>query len=371
MPPPFHDPRPGVLQLVDSLAIGGTERVAVNLANLLPRDQFRSFLCATRHSGPLAAEIRPDIGMLDLRRRGRFGIAAILRLTRHCQENHLVILHAHSSSVFLATICQSLLPRLNVVWHDHCGFADTHQPLWLYRLLGRRLQAAIGVKQALVEFARGPMGMPPARTFYIPNFVPLPPKDLSLMNGLPGVPGKRVVCMANFRPQKDHPTLLTAWRQVQTAHPDAHLLLPGALGSADYMAAIHGQIAAQRLSGSVTILGPRTDVPAVLQACSIGVLSSQNEGLPMALLEYGANGLAAVATEAGQCGDVLDHGQAGLLVPSQAPKPLADAIGWLLQEPGYREELGRRLQDRVRQHYSPQAVLDRVQEIYRRILTRH
>jgi len=356
-----------VLQLVDSLAIGGTERVAVNLANLLPRDQFRSFLCATRRGGPLAAELRPDVGFLDLQRQGRFDFVALFRLARYCRENRIAILHAHSSSVFLAMICRCLWPRLKVVWHDHCGYADTHQPLWLYRLLGRGLHAAIGVKQPLVDFARGPMGMPPERTFYIPNFVPPSPKDTSLVNTLPGTPGKRVVCMANFRPQKDHPTLLTAWRHVQAAHPDAQLLLLGALGTPEYMAVIRDQIAAQGLSNSVTLLGPRTDVPAVLQACTIGVLSSQNEGLPMSLLEYGANGLAAVATEVGQCGDVLDHGRAGLLVPPNAPKPLADAISALLQDTGRRNELALRLQGQVHNHYSPQTVINQIPAIYRQL----
>ena len=80
------------------------------------------------------------------------------------------------------------------------------------------------------------------------------------------------------------------------------------------------------LERNVSILGERHDVSGIPKACDIGVLSSTYEGLPMSLLEYGAAGLAAVATSVGQCVDVLDKGRAGILVPPQAVDSLSAAI---------------------------------------------
>ena len=77
-------------------------------------------------------------------------------------------------------------------------------------------------------------------------------------------------------------------------------------------------------------MGPRNDVPAILRACRIGVLSSASEGLPLALLEYGKHGLAAVSTAVGQCPEVLDNGYAGVLVPASSPDQFSDAIVGLL-----------------------------------------
>ncbi len=54
--------RLGVMHLVDSLHMGGTERVAVNLVNSLPRDRYSACLCTTRLDGPLASLVQADVG---------------------------------------------------------------------------------------------------------------------------------------------------------------------------------------------------------------------------------------------------------------------------------------------------------------------
>src|SRR6266540_3455570 len=70
----------GVLHLIDTLAAGGSERVAVNFVNHLPRERYSVHLCATRRSGPLQSLLRPDVHLFLLGRASRFDIAAILRL---------------------------------------------------------------------------------------------------------------------------------------------------------------------------------------------------------------------------------------------------------------------------------------------------
>jgi len=71
------------MHLVDTLEIGGAERVAVNLVNRLPRDQFDLTLCSTRREGPLAEQVAGDVGRLRLQRSHRFDRAAVRRLTGH------------------------------------------------------------------------------------------------------------------------------------------------------------------------------------------------------------------------------------------------------------------------------------------------
>ncbi len=77
-----------VMQVVDSLAAGGAERVAINLANFLPRDEYVPYLCTTRKEGPLASLVAEDVGRLQLRRRQRFDIGAIGRLIDFIQAHN-------------------------------------------------------------------------------------------------------------------------------------------------------------------------------------------------------------------------------------------------------------------------------------------
>ena len=108
--------------------------------------------------------------------------------------------------------------------------------------------------------------------------------------------------------------------------PAAHLLLVGKCNDAACLQAIVERISILGLQKHISILGEREDVSNLLPSCDIGVLSSSSEGLPMSLLEYGAAGLPSVATEVGQCSDVLDHGEAGILVKPGAPGKLAQAL---------------------------------------------
>jgi glycosyltransferase involved in cell wall biosynthesis len=358
------DERLGVLHLVDCLDVGGAETVAVNLVNALPREHYRVYLGTTRRDGPLAAKVRPDVGRLRLARRRRCDLAAVGRLASYIRSNQILIVHAHSTSVFIGIVAAWLVGQCKVIWHDHYGGQWLRvRPRWLYMPASLAVSGVVAVNQALAEWAIRALRVPAARVWYVPNFVP-PPADLPHWVELPGQPGQRVVCVANFRPEKAHGTLLQAAAQVVRCQPHAHFLLVGGVGHQTYYAGIQQSIADLGLSDHVTLLGPRGDVPAILRACTIGVLSSASEGLPLALLEYGAAGLAAAATHVGQCAEVLDPPHAGLISAPNDPATLAANILRLLHTPGLRAELGAKLQARVVEHYSCDAAVSRIQTIY-------
>jgi glycosyltransferase involved in cell wall biosynthesis len=353
--------RPGVLHLVDTLDPGGAERVAVNLVNHLSRERFRPFLATTRREGPLAAEVRPDVGRLALNRRRTLDLGALRRLLAFVRENDVAILHAHASALVFAELAAFVAPHLKVVWHDHFGrYLEEERPAWLWGPLARRAAAVVTVNEDLARWSRETLGAGPV--VYLPNFVPEVPETPT--PDLPGEPGLRIVCVANLRAQKDHPNLLRAFARVLRDAPGARLLLAGAEVEAD--AAARAREEAAPLGDRVVFLGSRPDVPALLRACDVGVLASASEGFPLSLLEYGRAGLPAIATRVGQCAEILEG--AGLLVPPADPGALAAAVLALLRDPGLRADLGERLARRVRERYSAAVVIERLEAVYHRAL---
>lgn len=343
----------GILHLADTLEPGGTERVAVNLVNHLSRERFRPFLASTRREGSLASDVLPDVGRLALNRSRTLDIGALRRLARFVRENEIAVVHAHSSSLFLA----ALLPGARIVWHDHFGrVAQEERPAWLWGPAARRAAAVVAVSEDLARWSRERLGV---EAVYLPNFVP--EASPGPVPDLPGEPGSRVVCVANLRAQKDHLTLLRAFARVVREQAEAHLLLVGA----DVEPACAARVR-EEAGDRVTFLGSRRDVPDLLRGCDVGVLSSASEGFPLSLLEYGRAGLAAVATRVGQCSEVLDG--AGVLVPPGDAGALADALLALLRDPARRKELGERLRLRVRERYSPSAVMERLEAVYHTVL---
>jgi glycosyltransferase involved in cell wall biosynthesis len=353
------------MQAVDSLALGGMEAVAVNLANLLAERRMRSFLCFTRAGGPLEERLGPAVTPLGLRRKGLLDLPALRRLARFINERQIDIVHAHGSSLFFCALAGLFARRARLLWHDHFGrYATEERPGWIYRMATRRCQGIITVNQPLAQWARSRLKAPAERVWYVPNFVtrcpgaPPPPRDL------PGTPGARIVCVANLRPEKDHATLIEAMRRVSQVVPAATLLLAGDGAQQPYAARLREQVRRQALDRHVFFLGSRQDVRAILGACDVGVLSSASEGMPLALLEYGSAGLATVATTVGQMPELLDEGRAGLLVGPGQPAALAEALLKLLRSPELRSSLGAAFERRVRERYSAEAVLGQVLRIY-------
>lgn len=363
-----------VLHLVDSLARGGTERVAVELVNRLPREAVLPFLGTTRREGPLAGEVAPDVGRLRCERRGPVGVAGLVRLRQALRRQRIDLVHAHSTSLFSALVARGPARgpgrRPAIVWHDHYGAHGlAERPAWLFRLAARRVAAVVAVEPVLAAWSRDRLGVPAERVVHLPNFVALGP-DLAPAVDLPGDPGERIVCVANLRPQKDHATLLAAFALVARERPRATLLLVGAAPDPAARERLGGLIREGGAGERVVFLGERSDVPSILRASAVGVLASRSEGTPLALLEYGAAGVAVVATTVGGCPEVLDEGRAGVLVPPGDPAALAAGLGALLADPERRARLGEALRRRVEERYSERAVLPRLTALYAAVAAR-
>jgi glycosyltransferase involved in cell wall biosynthesis len=355
--------RIGVMHITDTLDAGGMERVAVNLVNLLPRERYRPYLCTTRREGSLALSIAADVCRLTLGRSWRFDAFALWRLVTYVKEHDIKILHAHGSALFVTALTAMLPPLPVLVWHDHFGLSLDTRVAWPDRLLTRVARGVIAVSEPLADWSKQKLRVPPERVRYIPNFIcePLTTGDAP---DLPGEKGKRIVCVANLRPQKDHLTLIQAMAVVVQKERSAHLLLVGASPDPRYRQVIEEQISALGLGRNVTLMGERQDVHLILRQCDIGVLSSVTEGLPLALIEYAMAALPTVATLVGQCAEVLDDGRTGILVPPSQPQRLADGLLSLLLAPLDRAELGKAFQQHARERYSADSAISQVCEVY-------
>ncbi|HMY73059.1 MAG TPA: glycosyltransferase [Blastocatellia bacterium] len=360
------DAYPGIMHLTDTLDGGGAERMAVNLVNHLPRGDYRVFLCTTRRDGVLDDAVRQDVERLRLQRRGRFDLKAIRALARFNAENDIQLLHAHNTSLFIALASSFFPPFPKVIWHHHTGrFALEDRAARIYKLAARRISGVITVTQELADWTQRRLGVPAHRVRYIPNFVS--EARVEETPELPGTPGARIVCVANLHADKDQRTLLQAMAQIVRRFPQAHLLLVGEAREAEFLQSLKTEIETLGLGSSVTLMGQRKDVAGVLKGCDIGALSSVSEGLPMALIEYGFAGLPAVATEVGQCSDVLNGGKAGILVPPRNPEKLAEALMSLLESAELRRAMGEAFSGRVREAYSAQAVIAQVCRFYQAV----
>ena len=352
-----------VLQLIDSLEPGGAERVSVNFSNALSEKIETSFLCVTRTEGGLKKSIHTNVGYLFLKKTKVIDFKAIKRLHGFVSENKIDVIHAHSTSFFLATIIKILNKKVTLVWHDHYGKSEflNERPKLALKWCSKFFNHTFCVNTKLEQWSKNELKL--SSVSFLPNFAVVNIEEA--VTKLKGTDGKRIVCLANLRAQKDHINLLNAFNIVLKESPDWTLHLVGHDFNDDYSSSLKNFIKKQKLEKHVFIYGSCTDTTHVLNQGAVGVLSSKSEGLPVALLEYGLSKLPVVVTNVGDCNKVISNLNEGVLVEPKNHKTLSKAILELIDDVGLRNVMAENLHQKVASSFSESQGIEQLINIYK------
>ena len=145
-----------------------------------------------------------------------------------------------------------------------------------------------------------------------------------------------IIMAARMDDAKDHATMIKAFAELIREGLALRLRLAG---DGPARAAHEALCRAEGVESFVEFLGARSDVPELLGASDVAVLSTHTEGFGLAMAEAMSAGVPIVATSLAVTREVLDEGFSGLLVPPRDPHSLADAIKRLLADPALRERL--------------------------------
>lgn len=362
-----------ILQLIDSLSVGGAERVSINYANAISENkEFKSFLCATRQEGDLKEFINSDVEYLFMNKKSNKDISSYRNLISFIKKNHIDIIHAHSSSYFTACILK-VFTGVKIVWHDHYGKSEdmNSRSLKVLKPLSLFFSYIISVNDILKNWAIENLYIKSSKIIYLQNYA-----DLSFSNkeiDLPGTKVKRIVLLANLREQKNHFLALKSFKKLlksEEKYKNWKLLFVGRDFDDEYSKKIKEFILDNNLENNIFILGTRTDTSDILKNCEIGILSSDSEGLPVALLEYGLSELPVICTNVGQCKEVLNYGEAGILVEKNDEIEFTNALETYINNEELRIKNKINFNKFVNDNYSKSAVLEKVLNIYISILSK-
>jgi glycosyltransferase involved in cell wall biosynthesis len=158
--------------------------------------------------------------------------------------------------------------------------------------------------------------------------------------------------------------LLSAFADALARVPRLVLLLAG---DGPARAALEAQARALGILPAVRFAGWLEDLPALYATIDIGVISSRNEGTPVAIIEAMAAGKPVVATAVGGVPDVVEHERTGLLVAPDDRQALAATLARLAADAGLRAALGRAGRAQA-VRFSSVRLIDDLDRLYRQML---
>jgi glycosyltransferase involved in cell wall biosynthesis len=152
--------------------------------------------------------------------------------------------------------------------------------------------------------------------------------------------------------------LIDLGRSLKVDHPKTHIIIAGA---GELLEELTGQSESESLP--IKFLGWRNDIDMILSASDIAVLCSDNEGIPLTLIQASQAGLPIVSTNVGSVSDIVIDGITGLLTEASA-NGLIEGVSKMLDEPGLRARLGESGQMRARRLFSSHEMIKRHEELY-------
>jgi glycosyltransferase involved in cell wall biosynthesis len=291
------------------MAVGGAERMAVNIANLFAKENIPHFLVASRSNGPMNNFLMDKESFLCLEKMSFFDIWAFKRLVykaRHFKPTHI---HVHDSSVFWGVLLKKFVPNTKLIWHAHYGgFYGKDQRFGdKIKFIESSIDAVITVNEELKYWIERELTKI-QNVAYIQNFPDLP-VAITRQN-----PKEVILCLANLKPPKNHHLLVNAFLEFVKLHPSYKLKLVGSTENLSYLSEIKEMISITGMENSIQIEGTQLDLTPYLEEAQFAVLSSDVEGLPVSLLELGLGKVPVITTAVGQCESLLEQGKFGYLV---------------------------------------------------------
>jgi glycosyltransferase involved in cell wall biosynthesis len=387
-----------VARVITRLNIGGPAIQAITLTTALERHGFATRLLHGRlgaGEGDLSNTLPPTANAVFLPTLCRpvspvDDVRTVVRLYREFRQLRPRVVHTHMAKAGLLgrlaataynwTRGSAPPARMVHTYHGHVleGYftpAISSLFLTLERLLARASDAIVAISPALQRELVDTYRIGRTRQYrVIPLGFDLTPfrsiddaaradarARLALNDGIPVI-----ATVGRLTAIKRHELFLEMVAHIKRRHSDIVALVAG-----DGERRHELQAYAQRLGleGTVRWLGWRRDLATIYGATDVFVLTSRNEGTPVAIIEAMASGVATVSTDVGGVKDVIDSPSVGVLVGSADAAALAEQVEALLANSAGRRQMGNTARQRVLERYGVERLVEDIARLYRDLLS--
>jgi glycosyltransferase involved in cell wall biosynthesis len=301
-----------------------------------------------------------------------FNLSILFKLKKILKEQKVAIIHCQTHKTTLYGTLAAMLARTPVVLAHVHGLNRSRRlrrklvNLLLFRRVNRIIPVANKVKD---DVLRSNWFLSEDKLFVLENSVDyerfanvsISKQQARILLGLP--PQAFVFgTIGRMAPTKGYSFLIEAFTNVKLQLPASQLIF---IGDGPLRNELEQQAAKTPCADSIHFLGHRNNVPELLRAMDVFVLSSIAEGMPRAILEVMAAGVPCVAAEVGGIPEIINSKDVGILVKPKDSSALAEAmINVANMPPQELIKLTEKARDRIRRFYSHDVVRGKIRNLY-------
>lgn len=355
-----------IVELINSLEIGGAEKMVVDLSLQLKARGHAVTVVCLRGKGPLAAVLeQQQIDVLPLDKAEGVSMRALAQLTAYLRDCRVDVIHTHNPLVHhygVAAAVRASVPVVVNTIHGPSNLPGLSLSQMLFDLGCLLSSQVVACCEMVGRHTRNSTYCAKAKTTVIGNGI----RCESFLNVPPRPSSSEVVfgTIGRLVPVKDHRTLLRAFATAQPKTGPSRLHI---LGDGPLRAGLEAYSRELGIAHLVSFRGFGLDTASFLGDVDIFVLSSVSEGLPLTVLEAMAAGRPVVGAAVGAIPELVQASRCGWVVQPNNPASLAEALTAAASSHD-RAELGKRGRDYVLRHHSVEVMSAAYEQLFTNLL---
>lgn len=360
-----------MLQVVNSLEVGGLERVVIDLLQHSNQKIYLQHLLCLEGRGGLFSEIESmNISTFVLDRTHASILKTLYEIRKIIKKNDIHIIHAHNvSPLFFSCLLKKVTKaKYSIIYTSHNYLKNLSKAQdSRFRIFSKCVDRFVTVSDQLKDFYEHHYQIKPIDVVY--NGIPDPclKTDPVTVSGYKKqYEGKRVIgTVANMTEQKGMPFLIESIPKVIERHGDAHFIL---VGDGPVLPKLKEMAAALHVEDFVTFAGRRLDAVNWMAMFDLFVLPSLWEGLPIVILEAIASKKPLVVTDVGGNSILVKNKENGFLVPAGNSTIFANAIIRMLDDKNRMAQMGMAGRRLFESGYTVSKMMENYASIYNEVL---
>ena len=367
-----------VMHIISTLGFFGAEKVMLELARALSFSEYKPYIGIICRNLNQCLDIENEAQKYNLEYKiflckRRMDIKTITEINRYLKNNKVDIVHSHGYKSNIYCFLASLDIGVKKVVTCHNWLSGSLK-MKLYEILDKVLlkycDKVVAVSDTLKkEIIKS--GILYKKIVVINNGIDIAKlktdgREKRVKTSLSIKENDRIIgTVGRLVPEKGYTYLLKAFKNVSSKFPYSKLLFVGDGPLKDTLIA---EAKSLGLKEKVLFLGIRNDIPDVLDCMEIFVMTSLNEGMPVALLEAMAAKKPVIATRVGAIPRIIDNERTGILIEPKDTDGISNAIIRLFYKQDFAHFLALQGFEKVKNEFSSQKMSEEYLKVYKEIM---